>query len=558
MKLAALRIRNFRTLEHIDLRFPSSYTVVCGKNDCGKTNIIRAIRALVKEEDPFPLQVEEDISFKNDFPKWKEAAATDREITVAVDVIVNKDQDAGLYDFIDTYLSLEWEEEELFFTVEATYSVEAPEQRVTVTVRENVFEGIKAQEVLKKLQSSRVVFFHNSTDPMLSYRYGRGLLRDVSEEHKEQIESLQKTVSKGLQKIAKGQQKELAELLGRLEAKYRVGLSLPTFDFSFMPFNVTLGDQKIDVPLDDWGSGTQNRTLILLNMLRARQVSESEASASKITPIIVIEEPESFLHPSAQAEFGRVLQDLAEELEVQTIVTSHSPYMLSLDNPESNKLLERNVVRSQLRETRMVDTAGDNWMEPFGLVLGLDNEQFEPWKDVLFSHSEYVLLVEGDTDKEYLELLRDPRHGSNQLKFVGDIFAYNGRDNLRNEVLLKFVNSRYKKVFITYDLDAADVIENRLNALGLHKGKNYCAVGIDAPGKKSIEGLVPEGIKREVWSANPGLVEQVMSGSTREQRDAKNRLKRFILEEFKERAVPGDEFYKNFYPIGKLIDKALC
>jgi len=48
---------------------------------------------------------------------------------------------------------------------------------------------------------------------------------------------------------------------------------------------------------------------------------ESEPSASKITPVIIIEEPESFLHPSAQAEFGRVLHDFAEEFQVQVIVT---------------------------------------------------------------------------------------------------------------------------------------------------------------------------------------------------------------------------------------------
>jgi hypothetical protein len=37
----------------------------------------------------------------------------------------------------------------------------------------------------------------------------------------------------------------------------------------------------------------------------------------------MIEEPECFLHPSAQAEFGRILRDLAEEFQVQVIITTH-------------------------------------------------------------------------------------------------------------------------------------------------------------------------------------------------------------------------------------------
>ena len=79
---------------------------------------------------------------------------------------------------------------------------------------------------------------------------------------------------------------------------------MPAFDFTSVPFSVTLGQKKCDVPLDDWGSGTKHHTLILLTLFRAKQVGDSEASASKITPVIIIEEPESFLHPAAQAEFG--------------------------------------------------------------------------------------------------------------------------------------------------------------------------------------------------------------------------------------------------------------
>lgn len=53
MKITALKIRNYRTLEHIDLAFPAPYAAICGQNDSGKTNIVRAVRALMKEESPF-------------------------------------------------------------------------------------------------------------------------------------------------------------------------------------------------------------------------------------------------------------------------------------------------------------------------------------------------------------------------------------------------------------------------------------------------------------------------------------------------------------------------
>jgi len=72
MKITAFRIRNYRTLENVDLEFPSSYAAICGPNDSGKTNVVRAIRALMKEESPYPFisfDDDEELSIKQDYPK---------------------------------------------------------------------------------------------------------------------------------------------------------------------------------------------------------------------------------------------------------------------------------------------------------------------------------------------------------------------------------------------------------------------------------------------------------------------------------------------------------
>ncbi len=66
---------------------------------------------------------------------------------------------------------------------------------------------------------------------------------------------------------------------------------------------------------------------------------------TKSTPVVVTEEPESFLHPSAQSEFGNVLNDLADELGIQIIATTHSPYMLGQNDPDANTILTRRFFR---------------------------------------------------------------------------------------------------------------------------------------------------------------------------------------------------------------------
>ena len=368
---------------------------------------------------------------------------------------------------------------------------------------------------------------------------------------------MKRTVNRGLAKISKSQQAEFEGLLGRLQTKYKVGLSMPAFDFGYLPFSITLGDRKFEVPLDGWGSGTKNRTLVLLALFRARQIGDSEPSAEKITPVIIVEEPESFLHASAQAEFGRVLQELAEEFQVQVIVTTHSPYLLNLKEPGSNILLRRRSAYRQLRETELLDTGGENWMAPFGQALGLDPEEFKPWKSMLLADADSILLVEGETDKEYFEMLRSPKHGANRLLFQGEIMSYEGTGALSNTILLRFVKNRFRKFFFTFDLDAAGRIERTLRTLQLEKGEHYMPIGLNAAGKRNIEGLLPKSITTAVYKKNADLVQAATCGTKEEQERAKSQLKRRLLDEFKIKATPGSDSFGNFYTLAKLIDKAL-
>jgi len=563
VKITRLRIRNYRTLEDVSLDFPASYAAICGPNDSGKTNVVRAIRAIMKEESPFPFVSfpnDEELSFKDDFPKWKDTPLTERQIAFEVALRVDSRRDAGLYQFLTKQLSLDDPASPVDVNLTVTHTAERPEPDVTVSCAGRDYTGLEAEEVLKRLQSSRSILFHNSTqiDPYFPFRsqFG-GIVRTESPEHQQLVASMKKTVNRGLKKIARRHQKEIEDLLGKLETKYRVGLSMPAFDFTSIPFSVTLGQKRFEVPLEDWGSGTKNRTLILMTLFRAKQLGDAKASAGKLIPVIVVEEPESFLHPAAQAEFGHVLQDLAEEFDVQVIVTTHSPYMLNMERPEANILLERRTRYRQLQETRRVDVSGDNWMEPFGLALGLESEELRPWKNLLLSGAEAVLLVEGETDKAYFEMLRDAGHGNNRLDFSGEVVSYDGTGSLRNTVLLRFIKNRYRRLFVTYDLDAHDSVVPSLTALGLERNKQFAPVGLNAPGKRSIEGLLPEAVTSAVYAANAELVQVATQGSKKEQQAARGELKKLLLAEFKQKASPGAEYYGHFYPLVRKINKAL-
>jgi len=141
--------------------------------------------------------------------------------------------------------------------------------------------------------------------------------------------------------------------------------------------------------------------------------------------------------------------------------------------------------------------------------------------------------------------------------FPGEIVAFEGTGALSNTVLLRFVKNRYRKLFVTFDLDAAGHLEKALQGLQLEKGKQYMPIGLNVAGKRNIEGLLPDAVTTAVYAANPGLLQAATAGTREEQDSAKGRLKKLLLEEFKKKATPGPEYFEHFYSVVKIINKAM-
>lgn len=557
MKIHRLKASNYKTLCDLSVSFSTHFTAICGPNDSGKSNIVKAIRALLEPVDYYFASFME-ISVKDDYPVWNPASVEGREIKLEIELIIDPDRDIAIHQVVCKQLSLEDSPQELRLTITLQFSQNGMSLSAECAGKKST--GLEADQILKALRAAGPLLYHNSTSVERPYRRRRdfyGMLTEVSPDYQRLQTEVQTYVDKRLKKVIKGHQKEISELLGRLESKYDVGIAIPKFDFDYMPFGITLGDKNAAVPLNDWGSGTQNRTQILLQLFRAKQVSKSETSASKVTPVFMIEEPECFLHPSAQAEFGRILRDLAEEFQVQVIITTHSPYMLSHQNPASNILLNRRVVKNQKLETVIEEVGGDQWAKPFALALGVSDNELTPWRDLFFASADSIFLVEGPIDKAYFELLRNEAHGDNRFRFSGEIFAYDGFSSLTNTLLVRFIKNKYSRVFITVDLDALPQVEKTLHSLDLKKDTDYMPLGVNSAGRRAIEGYLPDSIVSSVNAAHTDLVRALSSDNKEETKDAKRKLKEKYLAEFRTSAKPGSDDFAGFYQLVKKLNK-LC
>jgi len=558
MKISNLTLNNFRSIEALSVDFPSFYTAISGKNNSGKSNLLRALKILFEPERRFRYK-DDDINFPQHFPVWKEKNSVE-PIRFSLTLQVDRLRDSAIFKLADEFFKIGEDVLSITLDLSAEYSRDKDQPELVVTHGDNILDSFKSRTLLKTIRNSGAFQFYNSTepdDPFGPRNQLTDLFGELSKIDREQLVRDRDKLSKTISSFAKKHQKDISDLLGRLEEKYLVGLSAPKLALDFLPIHITLGDKKLDVALDEWGSGTRNRTHILLTLFKAKKLSESTDDDTKLAPILVIEEPESFLHPSAQAEFGRLIQDLCEEFKVQVLVATHSPYLLSHKRPECNVLLCRKSEGGQLRRTERLEVGAENWMEPFAQNLGLANPEFEPWGELFFSRTSRILLVEGEIDKEYFEMLRDESHGEHRLNFDGEIFAYGGTGTISNGVLLRFIKGRYERFFITFDLDAENDLAKSLQGLGLEKSKHYAAVGINGGGRNRIEGLLPDKVRNAVFGQNGELVQQMMGGTNVEARSAKQRLKRLLLTEFKQQATPGTEYFGEFYKLSKLITKAM-
>lgn len=559
MRLAKVLVKNYRTLEDIEIEFSGYYTAISGRNNAGKTSLVKVLRETFKDNlrDRYTYARGDGRSYREDKTQWVSGTP---DIVFEYHIDIEKDSDPGLFIFIEKFIEKTLSVSKLSLKVRLTQDAK-DETRCACEVNGAALSDFDAKEILQKLTSSNLAFVHDSAAHDYPVFFGSGhILHELifSPAERKQLLDEQKRLQNKVKSISRAHKTELSELLGHLEDKYEVEFSVPEGMYTgSLPFAINLKDKNVDVPLDDWGSGTKNRTHIMMSILQAHRIRSKE-DQSRITPLVIIEEPESFLHPSAQAEFGRILRTLASDLRIQTIVTTHSPYMLCQENVQSNVLLSRRLYRGRLKATERVLLEENTWMEPFSEILGLDNSEFSAWRDVLSSAKSCVLLVEGDLDKKYIEHVNSLGHQGLKLPEGVDIVVYGGKDALKNTILLKFIVQKFKRVFVTFDLDAKLELEKVMQQIGLREGVDYLAIGSGKPGKQCIEGLVPDRVLATVHSANTDLVMQLTAQDPKERKSAKSALKQKILAAFQaHEGIQADEL-KGFASLFKGVTNKMA
>lgn len=172
-------------------------------------------------------------------------------------------------------------------------------------------------------------------------------------------------------------------------------------------------------------------------------------------------------------------------------------------------------------------------MIPFADNLGLVPSEFVGLESIFRSKQSKIILVEGETDLQYFEHIRHTYPKICGLSTDVEFVPYGGKDTLKNTHMLKFIVSRFEKVYITFDLDADSEVRPFLEKIGLEKKRDFLAVGLPKRGLNCVEGLLPADLRSRVYAREHEVIDQITSGDQKARNSARAKLKGILLDEFK-------------------------
>ncbi len=204
---------------------------------------------------------------------------------------------------------------------------------------------------------------------------------------------------------------------------------------------ITNKDRGIEENIDSLGEGL--KSIYILSLLETYTETENTAPY-----IIMIDEPEMFLHPQLKKVASRILYRLSSKNQV--IFTTHEPEMVI------------NFTSKQIRQVYIDEAFNTDIRKHTNIDAILDDLGFTA-NDLM--NVSFVFIVEGKQDKSRLPLLlrkyySEIRHENGELNRIA-IIATNSCTNIKTYANLKYINSLYLKdqFMMIRDGDGKDAME---------------------------------------------------------------------------------------------------
>lgn len=383
MFIQKVSILGFRNFANCEIAFAEK-SLIIGSNDIGKTNLIAGLRRLL-DRSLSELDIE---PCESDFHiDWKGTIADKAKILIQFAEVT---EDAVLASFPgkisakkDLFLCYEAERKDLSFRILAGHS-------------EKHLEELNSRYYLKHL-CMKVVDSRRDLAKFIQSEK-KYLLKVAQESRTPQEEKDDKETLQKLTTALGGVNKLVGELNYVAKATGEVNAELKSLAHHNSAYSVQLNSTAVDVPqfverlelagktngasVSLGGDGRNNQ--ILLALWKAKTAREFDHDNEVV--IYCIEEPEAHLHPHQQRKLASYLTGA---LKGQTVVTTHSPQIVSGYSPDNIIRLRRDQGATRAASNGCSKCISDAWDKMGYRMSILPAEAF---------FASAVLLVEGPSE----------------------------------------------------------------------------------------------------------------------------------------------------------------
>lgn len=401
--LSSIEIENFKSIKKANFSL-KKYTPIVGYNNAGKSNIISAIKWLLNTssldesffnnpENPIQIKghirgVTEEIlellkdSHKNRIEKYVE----DNSIRIKrVQPTPNAPRAQQLL-FIWCPIENDWKKNPT--GIDAALKAMFPE---TIEV-EAMIDA--AEDVSKQKASNTIGKLINA------------MLSTVKENHLNDVNSALEGIKEKFDADGKNRAEELSDFDEAVTEKLQlifpgieIKLHVPTPDIEgiFKSATLKLFENGIGRPFADYGHGTQRS--VQMALIRELAEKKNKTEGTRATTLLLIDEPELYLHPQAIEQVRASLKRLSKH-GYQVVFSTHSPQMIPAEDVKNTLLIKKCEDGTKARKTikQAVSEVERNHSSQYQLLFSLENAS-----QILFSES--VVLTEGLTEKRLLPII---------------------------------------------------------------------------------------------------------------------------------------------------------
>jgi len=264
------------------------------------------------------------------------------------------------------------------------------------------------------------------------------LAKDVKNEISDELEQTTGKLQGNLNEIFPGNKIDIEPQVGKLD----VDKILATGTH----LQIASADGKY-YPLTNQGSGLQRAFLwsAIEALADSGKMKNGRSAVRNDEPkILLVEEPESFLHPPAIRAAREALYKIAELENWQVMLTTHSPIFIDVSKPHTTII---RVEKSEGEATRIFSTEKADFSEDERERLQMIRNCHPTINEFFFANK--VILVEGDTEQATLmQVKRD------------DVSILNCRGKANIPMFEKILNHFGMSYIAMHDLDSPKIKRN--------------------------------------------------------------------------------------------------